>query len=88
MPFGQRERKNKAPFRSFRRRLHRRGGVLEGVTKLGKLEHEAFDLISETCDGYCKYTDAYNGMEGGQERLEAKCAECPLEKLADMIWRG
>lgn len=64
------------------------GAVPEVITKLGKLEHEAFDLIGETCHGYCKYIDAYDAMEDGQERLEEKCAECPLEKLADMIWRG
>lgn len=64
------------------------GDLTNGIYKLGKLEHEAFDLIGATCDGFCKYIDAYSGMEDGQERLEAKCAECPLEKLADMIWRG
>lgn len=64
------------------------GDLTNGIYKLGKIEHKAFDLIGATCDGFCKYTDAYNGMEDGQERLEGKCAECPLEKLADMIWRG
>lgn len=62
--------------------------VPKAITKLGKIENKAFDLIGETCDGYCKYIDAFGAMEDGQERLEEMCAECPLEKLADMIWRG
>ena len=56
------------------------------ITKLGTIEHEAYDLFSAVCDERCKYRDLFEGMEGGQEKLDAKCAGCPLDKLANLIW--
>lgn len=60
--------------------------LLDGITKLGKIEHETYDLLSAICDERCKYRDLFEGMEGGQDRLDAKCAGCPLDMLANLIW--
>ena len=44
---------------------------------------EKTDIISaweKICDGYCRYPS-----ELDQEELDAKCGECPLAALEEMI---
>lgn len=55
-------------------------------------EDDLMKEVSDVIDRLNTLSDALAGtsefMEGGQERLEEKCAACPLERLADMLWRG
>lgn len=60
--------------------------ILNVITKLGKIEHQTYELFSGVCDERCKYRDLFEGMEGGQEKLDEKCDVCPLNKLANLIW--
>jgi len=44
------------------------------------LQEFMYDLASEICVGYCKYSLYYNKEEQRRE-LIAKCKECPLNRL-------
>ena len=59
--------------------------VPAAINKLGKIEHESYDLISKVCDNFCKYPERYSGLRTGQYMLDARCVKCPLDKLANMI---
>ena len=58
------------------------------VQKLGRIEHEAFDLIEEVCDRYCKWPDVFEESTCGEARLRIRCESCPLDKLSALIWEG
>lgn len=58
--------------------------VPKAITKLGKIEHKAYDLIEDVCDNYCRYGIA----PLTQEELDSICDGCPLSKLHDLIYRG
>ena len=55
------------------------------IDKLGRIEHEAFDLCALTCDCYCKYKEVYGHDRASGYMLAARCRTCPLAKLADLI---
>lgn len=38
------------------------------------------EVKKEICDHYCKWPEQF-GDEGFKEMLEAKCSECPLNRL-------
>ena len=59
--------------------------VPDAINKLGRIEHEAFDICSLTCDSYCKYKEIYGHDRASGYMLAARCRTCPLAKLADLI---
>ncbi len=59
--------------------------VPAAINKLGKIEHESYDLISKICDDYCKYQEMYGKKCRRQFMLDAQCFRCPLDKLANLI---
>ena len=48
--------------------------------KLGQIEDGSEKLISEICDGYCKFS-AYLSYDA----LQDACETCPMNKLMEMI---
>ena len=60
------------------------GDLTNGIYKLGKIEHKAYDLIEDVCDNYCRHGIA----PITQEELDSICDGCPLSKLHDLIYRG
>lgn len=59
--------------------------VPDAINKLGRIEHEAFDLCALTCDSYCKYKELFGYDRAGAHMLGTRCRTCPLAKLADLI---
>ena len=52
----------------------------ELIQKLGPLEHHGENLLGEICDQVCRF--AYR-----QGRLpEEQCEQCPVDKLAKMLY--
>lgn len=58
--------------------------ISNGIYKLGKIEHKAFDFIEDACDNYCRYGIA----PITQDELGSICDGCPLGKLHDLIYKG
>lgn len=53
----------------------------EVVQKLGVIEHRAAELISQVCDGCCRYP--YEITD--QAETDDKCAGCAMTRLAELI---
>ena len=48
-----------------------------------KSDSEVFQIVSQSCDHYCKYPDTYDEDAKGTPMAESICIKCPLNKLLE-----
>lgn len=62
--------------------------IPELIAKMGRIEATAYDDLTDVCAKYCKYEDAFAKIPGGIDRLIPKCEACPVDRLANLIYKG